>query len=286
MKNSEKKSGRGLQGFLDILGLDEPPMGVSYSDSEPEGCISPKPQAPVSREAEEKGQVDWNAVQENFSCVLGNVWRARKKRTAACFDRERFGCLGAAFYLGFMKPYLNMHPYFISTGIPGAFPGERYAASPDAARAFFDAVDPIPAPKRWCVIRPVDRFGEGTEPDAVVFFGRPEVMSGLVFLTTFLTGDMDAVKTPFGPGCSGLVTWPLKYLSQGRRWAVLGGFDPSCRKFLKTDELTFAVPHGLYVEMLDRWQDSFLTAGSWQTQRKKIARSRSAWGETESPGLP
>ncbi len=282
MTNGQEKPSGGLNGFLDILGLGEAPMGAFYTDTEPEGGLSPKPQAPVSREAEEKGEIDWQAVMGNFSCTLGHVWRARKKRAPACFDRERFGCVGGAFYLGFMKPYLHMHPPFISTGIPGVFPGERYAASPEAAAAFFDAIDPPPAPKRWCVIQPMERFGEGEAPEVVIFFGRPEVMSGLCFLTTFVTEDIEAVKTPFGPGCSGLVTWPLKYLSQGRECAVLGGLDPSSRKFLKTDEITFAVPYSLYRKMLDRWQESFLAGDTWQVVRKKIERSKKAWGESQA----
>lgn len=274
------RSPAGLDGLMDILGLDETPMGVFYSDQEPEGGIFPTAQSPLSRGAEEKGEVDWAAVMENFSCVLGNVWRARRKRVAACFDRERFGCIGGAFYLGFLKPYLHMHPPFISTGIPGIFPGERYAPSPEAAAAFFDTIDPIPAPGRWCVIQPLERFAEWQSPEVVVFFARPEVVSGLFNLAYFVTADVEVVRTPFGPGCSGLVTWPLHYLSQGKERAVLGGMDPSCRKFLKTDELTFAVPHSLYCKMLSRWPESFLSGDTWPNVRKKIERSRKAWGET------
>ncbi len=269
----------GLEGLLEALGLDELPLGVCYRDEPPEDGISPRPQAPVSREAEERGEVDWVAVQENFACVLGVVWRARKKGTAAFFDRERFGCLGGGFYLGFIRPYLHMHPFFISTGIPGILEGERYAPTPEAAESFFKAVDPLPAPRRYCVIEPVDRFSEEDPPEAVVFFARPEAMSGLFYLVFFLTGDIDGVRTPFGPGCSYLVTWPLRYLAEGRRCAVMGGLDPSCRKFLKTDEMTFTVPWSLYREMLDRWPGSFLTTKTWETMRRKIARSRKAWGE-------
>ncbi len=268
-----------MNSLLEVLGLDEQPMGVFYTDVKPEEGVSPKAQTPVSREAEEKGEVDWMAVQENFSCVLGKVWLARKKKTAAYFDKERFGCLGGAFYLGFLKPYLNMHPFFISTGIEGIFEGERYASSPDAATAFFEAVDPLPAPKRFCVIKPIDRFEEGECPEVVVFFARPEVIGGLSFLVAFVTEDIDAVRTPFGPGCSGLVTWPMKYLSEGRQVAVLGSLDPSCRKFLKPDELSFAVSYGMYEQMLERWEESFLKQEAWKTVRKKIARSRKAWGE-------
>ncbi len=265
--------------LLEVLGLDEPPMGVFYTDEEPKDGLSPKAQTPVSREAEEKGEVDWMAVQENFSCMLGKVWQARKKKTAAYFDKERFGCLGGAFYLGFMKPYLNMHPFFISTGIEGMFEGEHYAPTPDVAAAFFEAMDPLPAPKRYCVVKPLEQFGEHETPEVVVFFARPEVIGGLSFLVAFVTEDIDAVRTPFGPGCSGLVTWPLKYLSEGKQVAVLGGMDPSCRKFLRPDEVSFAVPYGMYEQMLERWEESFLTGETWKTVQKKIARSRKAWGE-------
>ena len=265
--------------LLEVLGLDESPMGVFYTDLEPEGGVSPKAQTPVSREAEEKGEVDWMAVQENFSCVLGKVWQARKKKTAAYFDKERFGCLGGAFYLGFMKPFLHMHPPFISTGIEGIFEGERYAASPEAATAFFEAIDPPAAPKRFCVIKPIDLFTEGEDPEVVVFFARPEIIGGLSFLVFFVTEDIDAVRTPFGPGCSGLVTWPLKYLSEGKQIAVLGSMDPSCRKFVKPDELTFAVSYSMYKQMLERWEESFLKQETWNTVQKKIARSRKVWGE-------
>ncbi len=268
-----------MNNLLEVLGLDEPPMGVFYTDVEPEGGVSPEAQTPVSREAEEKGEVDWVAVQENFSCVLGKVWQARKKKTAAYFDKERFGCLGGAFYLGFMKPFLHMHPPFISTGIEGLLEGERYAPSPEAATAFFEAMDPLPAEKRFCVIKPIDRFEEGERPEVVVFFARPEVIGGLSFLVYFVTEDIDAVRTPFGPGCSGLVTWPMNYLRQGKQVAVLGSMDPSCRKFVKPDELTFAVPYSMYLQMLERWEESFLKQETWKTVQKKIARSRKAWGE-------
>lgn len=269
-----------MASLLEVLGLDEAPMGVFYADAEPKEGVSPKAQPPVSREAEERGEVDWLAVRENFSCVLGKVWQARKRKVAAYFDRERFGCLGGAFYLGFLKPYLNMHPFYISTGIEGMFEGEHYAPSPEAARAFFEAIDPIPAPKRFCVIKPIDSFREGETPEVVVFFARPEVIGGLAFLAAFVTEDIEAVRTPFGPGCSGLVTWPMKYLGEGRQVAVLGSLDPSCRKFVKPDELSFAVPYGLYEQMLERWEESFLKGETWKTVRKKIARSRKAWAES------
>jgi hypothetical protein len=58
---------------------------------------------------------------------------------------------------------------------------------------------------------------------------------------------------------------------------VIGGFDPSCRKFLKTDEMTFAVPLKMYYDMLNRWEESFLKQSEWKSIQKKIQKSKKAW---------
>ena len=213
--------------------------------------------------------------------MIGNIWRARKKKTAAYFDKERFGCLGGAFYLGFLKPQLNFITYYVSTGIPDQMEGERYLESPEVTRDFFNTIDPPPAPARYCVFKPVTQFKKETPPELVIFFARAEVISGLNQLATFVTNDFEAVYSPFGAGCSNIVTWPLRYLAQGKLKAVLGGWDPSDRKFLKTDEITFTVPFEMFQRMVNRWPESFLTTKTWAMVRKKINRSRKAWGEGE-----
>jgi hypothetical protein len=73
--------------------------------------------------------------------------------------------------------------------------------------------------------------------------------------------------------------WPLHYLAKGQNKAVIGGWDPSARKFFKTDELSFTVPFPMFKDMLNRYSDSFLTTKTWAVVQKKIARSKNAWGE-------
>jgi hypothetical protein len=270
-----------LDGFLEILGLREEPMGMYYTDQQPAKGFSPKPAILPSAEEESKGKVDFGSLFADFSCVIGNIWRARRKKTAAYFDKERFGCLGGAFYFGFLKPQLDIIAHYVSSGIPGHMEGEHYLESPEVTRNFFETIDPPPAPKRFCVFKPVSQFEPGEKPVLVIFFARGEVMGGLHQLATFVTNDFEAVCSPFGAGCSNIVTWPLRYLSQGKLKAVLGGWDPSDRKFLKVDEMTFAVPHEMFRRMVTRWPESFLTGHTWATVRKKIARSERAWGESE-----
>ena len=86
-----------LPQFLDILGLDEAPMGIFYTDKEPVDGFTPKLNDLPTREKEIGNDIDWQRVFGRFSCVLGNIWQARKKKTAAHFSAEQFGCPGGAF---------------------------------------------------------------------------------------------------------------------------------------------------------------------------------------------
>lgn len=270
-----------LAGLSQALGYSEIPMAMFYTDTQPDSGFSPKPCALPTKEAEDRGQIDWQEINRNFSCVIGHIWRARKKHSQAWFSAERFGCAGAAFYLGYLKPQTDAICAYVSSGFPGVMEGEHYVADSQACRRLFEEMDPLPAGGRYCVFKPLDTLAQGEKPELVMFFARPEIMSGLHFLSTYLTNDLHAVATPFGAGCTYLVTFARQFAARGERKAVLGGWDPSCRKYYKTDELSFSVTWPLFEDMLARWQDSFLTRQAWRICRKKIALSNKTWGEAE-----
>ena len=90
----DKQSAEGIKVFFERLGLPEEPFGMFYTDQDPGKGFSPKPGNLPTREMEQKGEINWGAIWGGFSCVVGNIWRARRMKTAAYFDRERFGCLG------------------------------------------------------------------------------------------------------------------------------------------------------------------------------------------------
>jgi hypothetical protein len=46
--------------------------------------------------------------------------------------------------------------------------------------------------------------------------------------------------------------------------------------------MIFAVPLDIYCQMLDRWEEPFLTASAWPAVKKKIQRSKKAWREEGS----
>lgn len=269
--------------FLEYLGLDEEPFGVYYDNIKPEKAFGPKPGAPISRELEDQGEVDMQAVFNTFSCIIGNIWLARKKHRAAYISSEEYGCPGGVFYSSMMKPNLRFIEHYVTTGFEGTpIQGERYLPSPESMRKFLTKVDPRKAPGKYCIFKPLSLFSEDEKPEFVIFFARPEVLTGLFTQTTFTTGDVDSVASPFGAGCTNILAWPLYYKEQGIEKAVLGGFDPSARKFMKTDELTFTVPWTLYQKMLKALPESMFNVGkNWAIVSKKVNRSAKAWGERD-----
>jgi hypothetical protein len=230
-----------MPGFLEILGLTEEPLGMFYTPVEPADGFSPQSAILPNVDLEARGEVDWAATFENFACVIGVIWRARKLGKPAYFDQSRFGCLGGAFYLGFLKPQLDFITHYVSTGIPNVLEGECYLESPQAVRRFFEALDPRPAPAQFCVFKALSHFGPDETPEVVIFFARGEVIGGLHQLATFVTNDFEAVMSP--------------------------------------DEITFAVPWEMFARMVQRYRESFLTRPTWALVRKKIELSRKVWKE-------
>lgn len=268
-----------LPRFLTTLGLVEGPMGLFYTDRQPPEGFSPPLMEPPTPEREQLGQINWQAVFGAFSCVMGLIWRARKKQTTAWFSADQPGCPGASFFLGFHKPQTNTIIHYVSSGIPNWTEGERYCESPEALRRIFEITDPRPAPGRYCVVKPLHLFAEDEQPELILFFSRPESLCGLHQLATFVTNDPEIVSSPWSAACGGIAAWPLRYLERGEQRAVLGGWDPSARKFLKTDELSFAIPFSMFLEMLHRYPESFLGTKTWQTVLKKATRSARVWNE-------
>jgi uncharacterized protein (DUF169 family) len=268
-----------LPKFLEVMGLDDEPMGVFYTDKKPTEGFSPKPIDLPTREKEMKNEIDWQLVFSQFSCVMGHIWRARKKKSVAYFSAEHFGCPGGAFWLGFNKPQTETIINYVSTGIPNWTEGELYCDSPDELRRIFEYVNPRPAPGKYCVVKPLSNFSDDEAPELVAFFARPEALCGLHQLAAYVTNDPEVVVSPWSAGCGSVVIWPLHYLSKGENKAVIGGWDPSARKFFKTDELSFTVPHKMFMDMIHRFDKSFLTTKTWTTVQKKIERSKIKWGE-------
>ncbi len=73
MKTLQAKTRR----LLELLEHDEIPFCVYYSDEKPDG-FGPKPGEILTREREAAGEIDWSKAFANFSCLVKNIWLARR----------------------------------------------------------------------------------------------------------------------------------------------------------------------------------------------------------------
>ena len=266
------------QRLLKLLEHDEAPFGVHYSDIKPEDGFGPKHGEIFNREREIAGEINWEQAFSNFSCIVGNIWLARKKRRAAWISHEECGCMGGGFYSGVYSPYLEMNVLFVSTGVPGThIEGEHYLPTPESMHTFMKDTAPPAATGKYCVIKPLEQFATNETPLVVTFFARPEALNGLYSLVCYAAGSHLAVVSPFSAGCGSIIAWPLVYQQRGEERAVLGGFDLTVRKFMKTDELTFSAPLPLYRKMLEVMESSALTRHTWENVRKKVSKSTRTW---------
>jgi uncharacterized protein (DUF169 family) len=268
-----------LPKFLEVLGIEEQPMGTFYSNKKPSDGYSPNSLDLPTIEKEINNEVDWAGVFSGFTCAMQKIWIARKKNTTAYFSAKQFGCVGGAYYFGFVNPLPNTIIQYISTGIPNVMEGELYHKSPDDARNMLEQIDPVPASGKYCIFKPLQSFKSEENPVLITFFVKPETLSGLHRLVTYVTKDPEAVISPWSAACGSLVLKPLFYLSKGLNKAVIGGMDPTARKYLKTDELTFTVPIDMFTKLIYSFDKSFLKTDTWATVQKKIALSKKAWGE-------
>jgi uncharacterized protein (DUF169 family) len=206
--------------------------------------------------------------------MIGLLQNARKKGKIVYFDKDHFGCPGGAYYMGFFETPRPNIEYFLSCGIPGEMEGERYIKTPERAREYFAKMIPRRAPATYCVFKPIDQFQSGGAPEVVVFFGPPDILSGLFTLTNYAIERTDAVYAPFGSGCGAILTYPLKETAREQPRAVLGMFDVSARPMVERDILSFAMPYPLFLKLLENVSGSFLETESWKKVSQRIRKEK------------
>lgn len=209
---------------------------------------------------------------KGWRCFVCDLAKVRNGRSLA-FSEESIGCRGGRFYLGYDAERFPGFRYFLSYGKPGEIEGERYKQTPEIVDELDRGTARIPTKGKSIVFKRWDNLTDADNPDAVVFFARPEVLSGLFTLANFDQADPNGVICPFGAGCSSVFYFPwLEQQSENPR-AVLGMFDPSARPCVPTDVLTMAFPMKKFEKVVGFMEESFLITESWGKVLKKIERS-------------
>jgi len=228
------------------------PIGLYYTDMKDEKSM-PKP-------------------PQGHRCLIGDLAKVRNGKTV-CFDVHSIGCSGGRRYLGFEEKLMPNFEYFLSYGIPGKLEGERYKKSPELVKEHLKHQKPFKAPANYVVFKRWDGLEEGEEPQVIIFFAPPDVLSGLFTLASFDEPEPYGVIAPFCAGCGSIVDFPYRELKSDRPRAVLGMFDVSARPYVPAGVLTFAIPWPKFVRMVDNMEESFLITKSWNKVRNRIKRN-------------
>ncbi|MEG0789814.1 MAG: DUF169 domain-containing protein [Alistipes sp.] len=200
-------------------------------------------------------------------CIIGQLIKARNGRTL-CLDAASLSCRGGGRYLSFTDHMFPHFEQFISHDSEGQ--GERYRRTPEQVHDFITALPILPIRGRNLVIKRWDKLAETDRPDGVIFFAEPDVLSGLFTLANFNCGRTDGVITPFGAGCTSIFYHVYREQVEGTNRAILGMFDPSARKCVKSNLLSFAFPYNKFTEVMDYMEESFLSTRSWEIVRRRI----------------
>lgn len=240
---------KGIQFCRNYLGGAELPLTCYYTDDPGEAKVVEHP--------------------SGHRCIFADLSQVRKG-TSVCFDPSSFGCFGGKRYLGFGQDIMPNFEYFLSCGIPGKLEGERYKKTPELVKEIMAKVPDYEAPGKFIVFKRWDMLEATDEPDVVIFFARPDVLSGLFTLANFDVGELDGVYSPFSAGCGSIVQYPYLEKESDEPKAVLGMFDVSARPYVPEDVLSFSVPMKKFITMLKNIEESFLITGSWKKVQTRI----------------
>lgn len=147
---------------------------------------------------------------------------------------------------------------------------EKYIRMPDEFRSYIDRMGIKPCEQPYFNLARINRIESFDGKEVVLFLATPDLLSGLAAWSFFDNAADDSVSTIFSSSCGSTFTFAtLENRREGRR-TFLGGFDPSVRSHLDTDELMFSVPMSRFTEMYATMRHNCLFGThAWQKVRER-----------------
>ena len=241
-----------IESWVKYFGSAELPITFYYSDA--------------------PGSADIVKPSEGWSCLIGELNKVRNGK-ALCFAHDSIGCFGGKRYLGFATELSEGFEYFLSYGIPGKLEGERYKKTPELVKKIVENQPRLQAPGKYIIFKRWDALDAADEPAAVIFYARPDVLSGLFTLAGFNEDEPSAVHAPFSAGCGSIVQYPYLESMKDKQKCIIGMFDVSARPCVQPDILTFSAPMKKFAEMVGNMDESFLITPSWDKVKKRIEKA-------------
>ncbi len=206
---------------------------------------------------------------KGHSCLICELAKVRKGQSIS-YNADAISCGGAKRYLGYSNDIRPNFEYFLSCGIPGVMEGERYVRTPEMVKEIQKNQRTLPIEGKNIIFKRWDNLIEEDTPEVVIFFAKPDVLSGLFTLANFDQTEPNTTFAPFGAGCGSIIHYPFLEKDQIRPRAVIGMFDPSARHCVPENTLTFALPMVKFLKMIDYMEESFLITDTWKTVKTRI----------------
>ncbi len=234
--------------IADAIKMTLNPVAVLWTDELPAGAI--------------------RHTKNEWACFTSFLVKAAHGRIVA-FDKETPLCNGGMTGLGFRGYNIGRMEHFLAKGKPGVR-GERYVKTPEYARAFLENLPKLKVATRYVVLKPLKKVTADENPQAVIFLVNADQLSALTTLANYDRPTGDNVVINFGAGCHSTVLFPIAEGAKENPKAIIGMTDPSARKFLNKDLLSFSLPYSRFAELESEVDESFLIADEWKQLAERI----------------